>query len=134
MSYWPLTCPLITVSLLVAGVKATCRPSLANSPSYSATKKPAESRAGTTATFRSGFSMPDVAAASPTAEHPLANTSAAAAASRATPRTRLAVIAKPLLAGMGAADARQAGRLVAATPPVVLEQDKSTRVVLHEFG
>src|SRR5579864_327128 len=43
---------LMTVSELTAGMKVTCRPFFANSPSCRATKKPAESAAGTTATFR----------------------------------------------------------------------------------
>ena len=48
----PRACALITVSELIAGMNFTCRPRAANRPSWRATKKPAESAAGTTATFR----------------------------------------------------------------------------------
>src|SRR5580704_15194265 len=48
---------LMTVSELTAGMKVTCRPRAANRPWCRATKKPAESTAGTTATFRFGCSM-----------------------------------------------------------------------------
>src|SRR5438874_8959710 len=56
---------LMTVAELTAGTKVTCRPCAVNRPSCRATKKPAESTAGTTATFRSGCSMPVVAAFPP---------------------------------------------------------------------
>src|SRR6516164_7354320 len=56
---------LMTVAELTAGTKVTCRPCAVNRPSCRATKKPAESTAGTTATLRSGCSMPDVAAFPP---------------------------------------------------------------------
>ena len=46
----------MAVSELVAGVYLICRPSLANSPSCSATKNPAESIAGTAPTFSVVFS------------------------------------------------------------------------------
>src|SRR5271167_969000 len=91
MSYSPCTWPPITVSLLVAGVKVTFSPWALNRPSLSATKKPAESKAGTTATFRFGFSMPDEAAP-PALEHPAASASAVAVTSSALPRTRLVLI------------------------------------------
>ena len=55
----------MTVSELTAGMKVTCRPRAANKPWWSATKKPAESTAGTTATFRSGSSLTDGAAFPP---------------------------------------------------------------------
>ena len=55
----------MTVAELTAGTKVTCRPCAVNRPSCRATKKPAESTAGTTATFRSGCSMPGVAAFPP---------------------------------------------------------------------
>jgi hypothetical protein len=58
MSYSPLTWSAITVSLLIAGTNRTFSPRSRNRPSCSATKKPAESTAGTTATVRSGFSTP----------------------------------------------------------------------------
>src|SRR6516165_255228 len=54
----------MTVSELTAGTKVTCRLRCANRPWCRATKKPAESTAGTTATFRSCCST-TVEAASP---------------------------------------------------------------------
>src|SRR6185312_16517247 len=56
---------LMTVAELTAGTKVTCRPCAVNRPSCRATKKPAESTAGTTATFRSGCSTLGVAAFPP---------------------------------------------------------------------
>src|SRR5437879_5535060 len=56
---------LMTVAELTAGTKVTCRPRAVNRPWCRAMKKPAESTAGTTATFRSGCAMPDVAAFPP---------------------------------------------------------------------
>ena len=55
MSYVPATWPAIAVSLLSAALKLTVSPCALNRPLSSATKKPAESTAGTTATFSTGF-------------------------------------------------------------------------------
>ena len=65
MSYVPATWPAIAVSLLAAALKLTVSPCALNRPLSSATKKPAESTAGTTATFSTGFSGRDAFAAPP---------------------------------------------------------------------
>src|SRR5580692_11011028 len=56
MSSLPLSCCATAVSELTAGVYLICSPSLANSPSCSAMKNPAESMAGTTPTSSTVFS------------------------------------------------------------------------------
>src|SRR5271167_953732 len=127
MSYSPCTWPPITVSLLVAGVKVTFSPWALNRPSLSATKKPAESRAGTTATFRFGFSTPDEAAAPRPLEHPATSASAAAVTTSALPGTRLGLVALPLPRGAEGADcgryvpahSRTCGYQASRSPPPV---------------
>src|SRR5260370_1389647 len=64
-------------------------------------KKPAESREGTTATVRFGFSTLGFPAAPPPPEHPAASTSVAAVTSSAVPRTRLVLISLTLPRGRG---------------------------------
>jgi hypothetical protein len=85
MSYAPATCWSITLSLLVAAMKLTVSPRALNKPWSSATKKPAESTAGTTATFRTGFSTWGAAGAPPP-EQPAASAVATAVTSSALPR------------------------------------------------
>src|SRR5260370_9051169 len=97
MSYLPATWSAITVSLLVAGKKWTLSPWARNRFWYSATKKPAESSAGTTATLRSVFSRPGAFAAPPPLEQPAASASAASVTKSALARTRLVVISSPFL-------------------------------------
>src|SRR5947207_11092995 len=76
-------------SLLLTGVKLTVSPCALNRPRSSATKKPAESTAGTTATFSTGFSGGAAFDAPPPFEQPAVSARAAAATSSARPRTRL---------------------------------------------
>jgi len=91
----------LDTSLLVAALKVTFSPWALNRPSLSATKKPAESAAGTTATFRFGSSTLDEAAAPPPLEHPATSASASAVAvtSSALPRSRLVLIVLTLPSG-----------------------------------
>src|SRR6476660_7917894 len=89
MSYAPATCLAIAVSLLLTGTKLTVSPCALNRPRSSATKKPAESTAGTTATFSTGFSGRAAFAAPPPFEQPAVSASATAVTSSARPRTRL---------------------------------------------
>src|SRR5580700_10621020 len=66
-SGWLSAWALMTVSELTAGMNVTFRPCAANKPWCRATKKPAESTAGTTATFSCGSSMTGGAASPPPA-------------------------------------------------------------------
>ncbi len=90
-SGWLSAWALMTVSELTAGMNVTCRPRAANKPWCRATKKPAESTAGTTPTFRSGSEMTDGAASPPPAtfgRNRIAKTAAATTApTTSAPRT-----------------------------------------------
>src|SRR5580658_6135280 len=98
----------MTVSELIAGMNVTCRPCAVNSPWCRATKKPAESTAGTTATFRFGRLTSDVAAFPPPASRgrnkiartTLASTAPATSAAR-TARANLRAIDVSFLRGFG---------------------------------
>src|SRR5947208_17191591 len=79
----------MAVSLLLTGVKLTVSPCALNRPRSSATKKPAESTAGTTATSSTGFSGCGAFAAPPPFEQPAVSPSATAV----TSSTRLILIA-----------------------------------------
>jgi hypothetical protein len=79
----------IAVSLLLTGTKLTVSPCALNRPRSSATKKPAESTAGTTATFSTGFSGRGAFAAPPPFEQPAVSARAMAVTSSARPRTCL---------------------------------------------
>src|ERR1035437_4289414 len=99
---------LMTVSELTAGMKVTCRPCAANRPSCRATKKPAESTAGTTATFRSGCSIAGAAAFSPPVSlgrNRIAKTATAITATNIsaarTARVNLRITAGPLFLRVG---------------------------------
>src|SRR5579875_205745 len=99
---------LITVSELTAGMKVTCRPRAANRPSRRATKKPAESTAGTTATFRAGCSTAGRAASPPSAN--LGRNRIARIVTAATaPTTSAALTARANLRAMGSASFRRPG-------------------------
>jgi len=92
MSYWPCIWPAITVSLLIAGTNFTFSPWVLNSPSCSATKNPAESTAGTTATVRSGFSAPAASAVPRPPEHAATAKTSKPAAISGIPGTRQVLI------------------------------------------
>ena len=119
---------LMTVAELTAGTKVTCRPCAVNRPWCRATKKPAESTAGTTATSRSGCSMPGVAAFPPLESrgtNRIARTTTAATApsisAARTARVNLRGIAGSFLprgrqASPGPDDLRACLRIVATAP------------------